>query len=185
MRRYLIFALLLTLAPSAAQAQRPGPMRGEHHGADRDPIQFILEHRQDLALTAEQVQRLEAIRAELKRENDPLIARLREQMPDRPAADSLRQRMRQRRELTDEQRQQMRARMEQMRARMEEMRPVREEIRENLEDAIDDVDDVLNDEQEKKLRELRRAERDKRREEMRKRRGNVERMQRRPGRSGS
>jgi DNA-binding MarR family transcriptional regulator len=131
MRRLTIPAITLamTLAPAVLTAQTPeqrGP-RGPFGGA---PVERIIQQREQLGLTDQQVTELRRIQTELQEKNRPLIAQIqaarpavtpeqREQMRQRrqqPGAraalpDSMRQRMQQ---MTPEQRAQMRERMQQM-----------------------------------------------------------------------
>jgi Spy/CpxP family protein refolding chaperone len=81
-RRMVISIMVLTLVLSGiggfagAQTSREGRMTGPGHGmmgfpqasADRPLITFILEHKQELGLTTDQVGSLEAIRSDFQQE---------------------------------------------------------------------------------------------------------------------
>ncbi|HEX6133895.1 MAG TPA: hypothetical protein VFZ24_08025 [Longimicrobiales bacterium] len=150
MRRNLIHALGLAvvaavLVPAGADAQTPRGDRapGPRFGA---PVERLIEQREALGLTDQQVTQLRRIEAELQQKNAPLLAQLeqaREQLrAERPQfteeqrqqmrarREEMRDTLRQRQQMTAEERQQMRERMqqmtpeqrEQMRARMQARR---------------------------------------------------------------
>jgi hypothetical protein len=131
-------------------------------------ISVALEHRAQLNLTPEQVSRLETIQRELRARNEPLHQQLTAIMPQHgmrgagPARQGERPgmmgRMRgmhggadsaapARPRLSDEQRQEMRARMEQA-------RPVMEQIRAHTRAAMEQAHGVLSDAQRQQLHEL-------------------------------
>jgi hypothetical protein len=142
MRCYLVpvIAISMAAAPVALEAQTPRAERGSAiaaGSADRgaiNPAAHVLQHREALGLTLDQVSQLQQIQAQLEEQNRPLLEQLRAAAPAvrQAAVGQMRQRME---EMTPEQREQMRARMqeqrgqvmagqrEQMRTRMEEMTP--------------------------------------------------------------
>ncbi|MBW3553703.1 MAG: Spy/CpxP family protein refolding chaperone [Gemmatimonadetes bacterium] len=131
-------AAALLAGPVAAQGgQGPRGRPATPAGAgvmDRNPVAVLLERRDELELTADQVARLEAVQARVERENAPRIERLRAALGDRPARD-----------LTDEER-------VQLRERMRELQPVRTEIRETNRAAMEEVRGILTAEQRTKIR---------------------------------
>ena len=132
--RYHIFPALalsaltaLTLPVAAdAQAHPPGHGRmGEHmrSGPGTMPAARIIELREELALTAEQVERISSIQEQLREQNTPLLEQL----------EAARQEMRDdRRQLTDEERAQMQQRREAMRDSMRSRAPMTAEQREQM-----------------------------------------------------
>lgn len=177
----------LAAAPSALEAQTQRGTHGQEqgvrgpHGA---PVAMLLQHRAELGLSAEQVNRLEAIGQRLEQQNAPLVAQLRasgawqdrEQMRERMQSmtPEQRQQMRERmRNMTPEQRdamrQQMResgearprgegqARGEGMRGQRqipEALRPVMQQLSANHRAAMQEARAVLTDDQQVRLREL-------------------------------
>ena len=138
-----LVAAALLAAPATAQGgqggERPRRAEGVRAGPGapaRNPVAMLLDRREELELTAEQVARLEAVRERVERENAPRIERLRAALGDRP-----------RRELSDEER-------ARLRGRMQELQPVRDEIRATNRAAMEEAREVLTDEQESKLREI-------------------------------
>ncbi|HEU0052777.1 MAG TPA: hypothetical protein VFQ39_06355 [Longimicrobium sp.] len=153
----LAAALLAAPVPMLAQTQQPAPraerqhrehgdrMRGEGRQM-RSPLQGLIERRQQLNLTDDQVRRLTAVQQRLETENRPLLDQLRGlRGPDGA-------RPRERGELTQEQRQQLRAQREQIRERA---RPVAEKLRANRESAMREVQSILTDAQKQQLRQFR------------------------------
>ncbi len=108
---------------------RGGP--GAFGGAQRNPIESILEHRTELALTSEQVSKLEAIASKLKEQDAPIMESMRQFRQDGTRGG----------DLTDKQR--------------EEMRDAMEKMRDNREDALKSAHDVLTKDQQQKLESLR------------------------------
>lgn len=182
--RYLL-AAALAAAPVAAAAQTPAPPQerqgphGQMHGRrgpggpDQmfSPIQGILQQRQELGLSAQQVSRLQAIQRDLQARNEPLHQQLMALMPEdlRAAAhaDGPPPPQGERRQppqggqaqgghpghgehgghpqLTAEQRQ----RMEQIH---EQARPLMEQVHQNVEAAMEQVHAVLTPEQQQRAR---------------------------------
>ena len=138
-------ALALVAAPVAAQAgsgMGPGPrmgrgMRAGGPGAmERTPAEMVLQHREELGLTADQVRQLEAIQKRVAAENGPRWERLKAAFGDQAPAD-----------MTVEERQALRQ-------KMQELQPVREEIRATNRKAGAEIHELLTDEQEATLRPL-------------------------------
>ena len=145
------------LAQEAADgAQRRGPGMP---GRGMNPLGRLLEHREELALTAEQVTRLEALAAELRTRNEALRAEMQANRPQRPELTAeQREAMRQRRQggaAGAERPQLTEAQREAMRARREAMRPQMEQLAASQRQAMEQVRSILSDEQEAKLKELR------------------------------
>lgn len=171
-------ALAAAAAPAGIQAQTP---RGQEMRAGLS-IERIIEQRDQLGLTDQQVTELRRIAAELEQKNAPLLAQLRESRvemradgPQRTEAerDSMLDRMRR---MSPEQRDSMRARMRpltpeqrdslraEMRSRMQErgdrpdlspeLRSAMEQVRSNTQAAMEQVRATLTPEQQQKLREL-------------------------------
>lgn len=114
MRRMTIpaIALAISLVPGALAGQTPTQMPRGGAGLER-----ILEQREELGLSEQQVTELRRIQAELRQKNEPLLQQLR-------AA---------RQEMTPEQRQQMSERRQQVRERMQNMTPEqRQQMRERM-----------------------------------------------------
>ena len=82
MRRYVL-ALALTLMPGIALAQQQQGAPGARMAAGGGSAAVMLEHRDALQLTAEQVAKLEAIRAQQQERIASMRARM-EQRADRP-----------------------------------------------------------------------------------------------------
>jgi Spy/CpxP family protein refolding chaperone len=183
--RYLL-AAALAAAPVTAVAQNtapPPPQHGQHHGPQggmhgrhggpggehHSPIAGILQHRQQLGLTAEQVSRLETIDRDLRARVEPLHQQLMALMPEElraaahgpgaPAQGERRQRPEgaQRQgghghggghpRLTAEQRQ----RMEQIH---QQARPLMEQVHQHVQAAMEQVHTVLTPEQQRQGRAL-------------------------------
>jgi Spy/CpxP family protein refolding chaperone len=142
-----VAALALVAAPLAAQAGQgrgPGHDRGPAMGRGmmqggpgamvRNPAAVVLEHRDALELTAEQVRTLERVQARIETENGPRWEQIQAAFGDADPA-----------ELTVAERQALRD-------RMRELQPVRDAIRETNRTAMDEVHALLTDEQETALR---------------------------------
>lgn len=145
MRRIIfpVIALAIAAAPAALEAQTPRAERGQAGmravGAG-NPAERVLQHREALGLTAEQVRQLEQIQARFTAQNEPLIEQIRAVRPEFGQMAGregrlMREGMRQRAErMTPEQREQLRQRREQMaQASPEERQAMREEMREQME----------------------------------------------------
>src|SRR5262245_41724469 len=128
MRRYLA-ALALLVLPAALLAQTGKERGGRGFGAGANSVEFVLQHRSDLTLSADQVTKLEAVASQLEQNNKPIIAELQK---NRPAS---------RQEMTEQQR--------------EEMRSVMEKLRGNREDAQKQVAAILTQDQKTKLQSIR------------------------------
>lgn len=113
-----------------AQAEWDGP-----GSMARNPVAVLLERREALGLTAEQVTKMEAIQARVERENAPRIEQLRAVMGDRNPRD-----------LTADERLQLRE-------RRQALAPVRDEIRETNRTAMTEVRGMLTAEQQAMMRE--------------------------------
>lgn len=133
-------ALVLVVAPLAAQGRpgRPGAgwwMRGPAEMV-RNPMQVLLDHKADLALTADQVQKLEAIRAKVDKENGPRWEQLKKAFGDKAPAD-----------MTVEERQALRE-------RMQALQPVSDKVRETNRTATTEARALLTPEQLTKMRDI-------------------------------
>lgn len=143
-----VAALALVAAPLAAQAGRGqgpamgrGMMEGGPEAMARNPATVVLEHRDALALTADQVATAERLEARIEEENGPRWAQLEEAFGDADPA-----------EMSLEDRQAMRA-------RMQELAPVREAIRETNRTVMTELHEMLTAEQETELRSIMRRSR--------------------------
>ena len=135
--------LALIAAPLAAQggpgrghgpAMGRGMMQGGPDAMARNPAAVVLEHRDALELTAEQVQALETMQAEIEEQNGPRWAQLEEAFGDAdPAGMSVEER-------------------QALRERMQELAPVREAIRQTNRTIMAGLHEMLTPEQEQKLR---------------------------------
>lgn len=143
MRRLIfpIIAVAMAAAPLALEAQTPRAERGQagvRAGGVGNPAERVLQHREVLNLTADQVRQLEQLQARFAAENQPLLDQVRAVRPEfgqREARQGMRPRgMRPRAErLTEEQRDQLRQRREQMaQASPEERAALRAELREEM-----------------------------------------------------
>jgi hypothetical protein len=168
MRRFMISAIALSLAaaPAALEAQAAPrterPQAGARAGGIGNPAARVLQHRDALGLTLDQVRQLQQLQAQYADRNQPLLDQLR----------SVRPAMGLRGELTDEQRAELRQRRQGMRdggrhatpearAEFEALRPVMEQLRANHVQAREQVQALLSAEQTARLQELtiRRGER--------------------------
>lgn len=160
MRRFIlpILALSIAAAPAALEAQTPRPERGQFQAFGRGPMnpaEQVLQHRDALGLTAEQVARLQQLQAQFTTQNQPLLAQLQAARPglgergERGArgqrTEEQRAQMRQRAEarlaqLTPEQRARIEQRREQMRnATPEQRQQMREEMRREMRQRVDSL----------------------------------------------
>jgi hypothetical protein len=140
-RAVLLLAPLLLAAPGAAQTDATEPERGplgpwaQQHG----PLDRLVEARDRLGLTDEQVMRLRRIQMELRRRNEPLVQQLLEirarTRPGVPPGD-----------LSPEE-------QEALRAAIREARPLMQRIRANNRGAMARVARVLTPAQRHRLRE--------------------------------
>lgn len=143
----LLGALLLAL-PATAAAQREEGARMDARMLESDPVTRLLEARERLALTPEQVSALQEIAARVRTETEAEVAQLRALRAQRPA--------RGQGQPTAEERQRFRALMEQA-------RPAMETVREKHRAAMEEARALLTEEQLATVREMMRAERPERR----------------------
>lgn len=152
--RLVALALCLAAAPLPLLAQTTSApdsaaRREWRDGArmQRVPLERLVAQRERLGLTAEQVNRLQAVQERLRSRNAPLLEQVRmarrQAVPRQPGR---------RAPLTEQERAALR------RVR-EALRPVREQLRENRRGAVEEVRAILTDEQRTRLRELRREHR--------------------------
>lgn len=165
-------AMIVLLAAAAAPGALPAQSRMPGAGAvqrETGPVDALLKHRTELRLTDDQVTRLRAIDQRLEEQNRALREQLRAN-----GLDAARERGRRTRELSEQER-------DQLRERMQAARPVMERIRENNRAARDQVRQVLTPEQQDRLRNLRFQKRQQMHGERAGKRGE----QRRPRRDGA
>lgn len=140
----LLFLLPALSVPALVQAQARAPVESVLP-ARRGPIRVLLEHREPLGLSAEQVSRLQAIRARTDERNRPLVERFleirRKWQRERPTNW---------RALSSEQRTEARERFQ--RGIREETRELREQIQRNEREAMLEVREVLTEAQKAKVR---------------------------------
>lgn len=156
MRAPMIVLALGLLAAPANSLVAQGP-QGAGRGGPGGPVAALLENRAELGLSAEQVTRLEAIRAELDRKNQPVQEQLRQLRGDLP-------RERPSAAPTPEQR-------ESFRAQREQARPLMEQMRANAREAAEQARAVLTDQQRGRAESLLRDRRGARGDEARGQRG--------------
>jgi hypothetical protein len=148
----IVAALVLLSTPVLAQGPGRGPgaghgpmMRGMMRGGPammaRNPAEVVLEHREVLELTADQVREIEAIRDRVEAENEPRIQALMDAFGDVVPN-----------ELTIEERYELRE-------TMRELQPVREGIRATNRAAGKEIHGLLSDEQERRLMVIMHADR--------------------------
>jgi hypothetical protein len=145
----LALGLLLAPAPLAGQAGgAPAPddrARGRH-----GPVELLLQNQADLALTRDQVVRLEAIQRRMDQRNRPLVERMmtiRREIRQYTAAAP---------QGTDPQA------SPETQQRVEEARALMRQIRENNRAAMKEVGGVLTEEQKVRVRTLIRAQEERR-----------------------
>ena len=126
MRKTIAFVGLLLLPAGVLAQGRVERRVGARPQANL--IEQVLQHKADLALTAEQVGKLETLSTQLSEKQKPIIEEMRKQREGgaRP------------REMTEAQREEARKTMEKLRAHREE--------------ALNALNDVLTDEQEQKVK---------------------------------
>lgn len=142
----LIYGLSLITAliamPAVAQAQQqqqrptqtaPGSRGGMQQRQARTPSSVILQHKDELKLSAEQVAQIEEIGAELQEKNRPLQEKMREARGSGSGG-----------QMSQEERAKL----------LQKMAPITEEIRKNTEAAREKMLQVLNAEQQKKVKEI-------------------------------
>src|SRR5215510_10049320 len=127
MRKY-ISTIILLLLPSVVLAQGEGrrARRGGMEGMRGNVVQTIIDHKTDLGLTAEQIAKLEPIGKKLDEQNKPILEALQKVRGNTSF-----------REMSQEQR--------------EQMRPQMEKLRDHRKAALDEVKGVLTQEQQTKL----------------------------------
>jgi hypothetical protein len=174
MRRVILSMIALSLASGSAALNAQTPEREHRHarGSMAGPVARILAQRDELGLSAQQVNRIEQIQATLEANNGPLVAQLRSTLGDsmslageRRGDPAMRERMRERAShMTPEERAELRERLEERRGeptprlsaeQREAIRPLMEQMRENRVQALREVQEVLTPEQQSRLRELR------------------------------
>jgi len=138
--RSYVVALALLLAPlTGTEAQTPdAPIRGQMRARPGNPVALLLERRDSLSLTANQVARLVTIQADLEEENAPLLSQIGE-FPGRgalPGRENARGGTR-----PDS------AAIEEMRQRRAEVETLMEEVRLNTQAALEVALAVLTAEQ--------------------------------------
>jgi hypothetical protein len=148
--------LAVMAAPAVAQVgtevrERPafqgrGMMAGPGMRA-QNPGALLLERRAELGLTADQVRQIEAIQARVQQQNTARIEQLRAARGDSPERNF--------RDMSADERQQLRA---QMRERMEKLQPLRQQLRETNRAAGQEIHALLTDAQREQLRTLRREQ---------------------------
>lgn len=141
MRTQILLALMTTLAlPMTVEAQRQPPHEGREAVSRRGPVELLLRNRDQLALSASQISRLEEIGQRMDLQNQPLIARLVEI----------------RRGATGEPRPQHGTpeHQEANRRRMEEAKPLMDQIRKNNHAAMEEVGEVLTSEQKAQVKQI-------------------------------
>lgn len=126
----LAFGLMATPAPALLAQDGPPPAGRQEHGPRHGPVAALLEHRQELGLTAEQVTRLEAIHADVEARIRPLHEQLRQLHGGRAQGQAP----------SD--------------ADRERARPLMEQLRAHHERAMEQVHAVLTDAQEAKAKSL-------------------------------
>jgi hypothetical protein len=134
--------LALTLAGLWLPAPVVAQVAPETGSADERPLELLLEHRESLALTSDQLSRLATIRERLVRANEPLVNRM----------------MTLRREWQQQRAAGRRAARADNAAQLERIRsaaePVRARIQQNNRTAMQAVNRLLNREQRTRLRGL-------------------------------
>ncbi|MBV9772974.1 MAG: hypothetical protein JO040_03450 [Gemmatimonadetes bacterium] len=159
-QRVLLVLVLLAL-PLPLHAQQGRGRKPEHR-----PFALLLDHRQELGLSADQVARLQAIARRLEERNQPLREQLRRQREAYFAA-----RRAQIARLSPEARRDTLRRLQGERGKPHpipaEMRPIVEQMRAHTHDAMEDAETVLTSEQKERARALYRAHR----EELRRQKG--------------
>lgn len=136
----LLVAMPLVAQQGPARQQRPGMGRGMVAGGPgamaKNPVSVVLDHQEELELTAEQVESLNGLQTRLEQENGPRWAQLEAAFGDADPA-----------ELTEEER-------HAIQERMQELAPVREEIRAANRAVMAEVHELLNEDQEAALRRV-------------------------------
>ena len=138
-------AILLVAAPLVAQqapvrhprpGMAPGLMAGGPGAMSGNPVSVVLDHGEELELTAEQIERLEGLQARLEEENGSRWAQLEAAFGDADPA-----------ELSVEE-------QHEVQERMQELAPVREEIRAANRAVMAEVHELLDEDQEATLRSI-------------------------------
>lgn len=143
--RFIVLALLLVGAPMQLNAQKdghPGPRAGAFGKAHQRPVQMLLQHRERLQLTREQVATLQEIDRQSVERNRPYVQRVVEKHREVKAT------LRAQPGLTREERHAI------VRRSMEEIQPFAEKLRENDRLTMTEVRTVLTPEQRSLLREV-------------------------------
>jgi Spy/CpxP family protein refolding chaperone len=162
MRRFMISVIALSLAAAPTVLEAQGTPRAERapHGTRAggigNPAERLLQHREELGLTLDQVRQLQQQQAHYAERNQPLLDQLREVRPSMGMRGGA---------VTPEQRAELRERMQGMRggarqatpearAQFEALRPVLEELRSNHAQAREQARAVLTAAQTARLQEL-------------------------------
>lgn len=144
--RFLVLALLLVGGATPLTAQHPHARSGHKHGSFKTrpqrPVERLLQHREALQLTMEQVEKLQEIDRRTEERNRPYVQRLVEKHREVKAMFEAQP------DLTREQRHAV------VKRSMEELRPHVEKIRESDHQAMREVREVLSSEQRSLLRAL-------------------------------
>jgi Spy/CpxP family protein refolding chaperone len=148
MRAWWGMALLAALAvvpaplPVEAQTTQRDAVPRAASPAQAKPFGLMMQNREQLGLTDQQIARLEGIAQRLEQQNGPLLQRLREAgIPVRPERrDGVR-------EMTPEQRRELRE-------RLEAHRPTLMQMRQNTHAAMEEARVVLTPEQQERMREI-------------------------------
>jgi hypothetical protein len=129
MRKAIAFLGLLLL-PAAVIAQQPGQRRGGGREFQSNLFERVLQHKTDLALSADQVSKLETLSKGLQEQQKPLIDEMRKQREAGVRRD----------QMTEEQREAARKNMEKLRTQREA--------------ALASLKSVLTDEQAAKVKSM-------------------------------
>jgi LTXXQ motif family protein len=129
MRKY-VSTIILLLLPTVVLAQGEGRRtRRGMEGMQANVIQVIIDHKADLSLTANQIAKLEPIARKLEEQNKPVIAEMQKVRGNTNV-----------RELSQEQR--------------DQMRPQMQKLRDHRQAALTEAKTVLTQEQQTKLRDF-------------------------------
>lgn len=137
MIRTVGFALMLLILTSASL---DGQRRSDKHEPDEGPVRALIEIRERLALTDDQVARLTSLDADMNRRNEPYVRRL---MEVRRSIRALGHR----RDFSAEQR-------AQYELYISEAKPLMKQIRENNHEAMREVGVILTDVQKRQVAEI-------------------------------
>jgi hypothetical protein len=157
--RILILLLLLTggafgAAPAQDRPRPEGSDRGQQQGTqhrrnEAGAVPKLLRHRADLALTDDQVEKLQEIDRKLDDQNRPYVRQLIKIRHDMKVRSGVKPE-----DMTSAER-------EELRSHLEQARPLWEQISKNNHAAMREVGEVLNDQQKAQLRDLLRKPRER------------------------